>query len=98
MSYYKPVCSAISMVLCACINSLSFPILGLLISFYQYVLQGYGTNPDFIEQRMKLSLLWAILCVVLGGVSGIEKVLFGVTGETMTAGVRKDLIRSVIYK
>lgn len=34
MSYYKPVCSAVTMVLCACINSLSFPILGLLISFY----------------------------------------------------------------
>ena len=34
MQYYKPVCSAVSMVLCACINSLSFPILGLLISFY----------------------------------------------------------------
>jgi len=38
MQFYKPVCAAVSMVLCAFVNSLSFPILGLLISYYQYVL------------------------------------------------------------
>jgi ABC-type multidrug transport system fused ATPase/permease subunit len=48
--------------------------------------------------RNRLSILWAILCVILGGIAAIEKSLFGVTGETLTAGVRKDLIRAVIYK
>jgi len=48
--------------------------------------------------RNRLTILWAILCVILGGIAAIEKSLFGVTGETLTAGVRKDLIRAVIYK
>jgi ATP-binding cassette subfamily B (MDR/TAP) protein 1 len=48
--------------------------------------------------RNRLSILWAILCVILGAIAAIEKSLFGVTGETLTAGVRKDLIRAVMYK
>jgi ABC-type multidrug transport system fused ATPase/permease subunit len=36
--------------------------------------------------------------VVLGLFNGLEKILFGTTGENLTSNVRKDLIRGVIYK
>jgi len=42
--------------------------------------------------------LWAILCASLGAIAATEKALFGVSGETLTAGVRKSLIRAVMYK
>ena len=35
---------------------------------------------------------------MIGLIQGIEKILFGITGENLTANVRKDLVRGIIYK
>ena len=80
------------------IMSASFPILGYITSETQFVLIAYKTNPNYVEDRNRILGIFVVLCFVMGGVSGLEKAMFGVTGENLTCSVRKDLIRGIIYK
>lgn len=44
------------------------------------------------------TLYWLLLCIAIGLMSGTERSLFGVMGESLTFRVRKELIRGVIFK
>ena len=93
-SYYSPKAFAFFMLFTAMIMSASFPILGYITSETQFVLIAYKTNPNYVEDRNRILAIFVVLCFVMGGVSGLEKAMFGVTGENLTCSVRKDLFRS----
>jgi len=58
----------------------------------------YDTDPDFVEKRNDIQIKFLAICIGIGILHGIEKILFGVTGENLTAAVRKDLVRGILYK
>jgi len=43
-------------------------------------------------------MYWFFICLGIGIVAGVEKILFGVMGEKLTYEVRKELLRGIIYK
>ena len=98
MSYYNPKFYAFLMLVCACINSLSFPILGLVVARYQYIMIDMTYHPQNIHERNQWSMYWFFICLGIGIVAGVEKILFGVMGEKLTYEVRKELLRGIIYK
>jgi len=54
--------------------------------------------PTFTSDRDKWVVYWFLVCLGIGVVCGIEKILFGVMGEKLTFEVRKELMRGVIFK
>ena len=97
-SYYSPKAFAFFMLFTAMIMSASFPILGYITSETQFVLIAYKTNPNYVEDRNRILTIFVFLCFIMGGISGLEKAMFGVTGENLTCSVRKDLIRGILFK
>lgn len=95
--FYQPKWMAVCMIFTALIMSMSFPVLGLLTSSYQYIIIDWE-SPEFEERRLIVGLSWLGLCFLIGGISAFEKGMFGTTGENLTANVRKALIRGVLYK
>ncbi len=98
MSYYNPKFQAILMLLCACVNSCSFPILGLVVAKFSYIMIGLITKPNETAERNNWALYWFLVCLGIGLICGLEKILFGVMGENLTFEVRKELLRGIIYK
>lgn len=56
------------------------------------------TDPNFSTKRDFAAYCWLGLCIFIGVVGSIEKVLFGITGETLTTSVRIDLMKGIMYK
>lgn len=98
MSYYRPHILVLVMLLCACINSFSWAALGLVVAKFQYVMINLIYVPTFTDDRDKWVVYWFLVCLGIGIVCGIEKVLFGVMGEKLTFEIRKELMRGVIFK
>lgn len=88
------------MPLVAAIASLAWPVLGLVFSKVQFIIidMAYTGSEESIRQRDKWFLYFLFLCLLIGCVFFIEKMVFGVSGENLTANVRKLLFRGIIYK
>ena len=54
MSYYKPIGVSIVMMICAAINSLAFPLLGLCTARFQFIIATYGDNENWVAERNTL--------------------------------------------
>ena len=98
MSFYKPTSYAVIMVFMASICAFQFPALGAITAIYQYLLFTVDTDPEFTTKRNMYSWIWLGICLFIGIVQSIEKILFGVTGESLTTGVRIELMKGVMYK
>lgn len=55
-------------------------------------------NPEWKDELNTLLYYMLGLCFSLGGIAGIEKYMFSVTGENLTYNVRRELLRGIIYK
>lgn len=86
------------MLITAGINALAFPTLGFIVAKIQIVYIGSPYNEDWIEERNTLLYYFIVICFVLGGISGSEKAMFGITGENLTFNVRRDLLRGILFK
>lgn len=98
MSYYSPKLLAAFTFFTAIVNAASFPLLGLIMGKFQFILITARYDPDFIEKRNEWLIYWVILCVVIGLFNGTERTLMGICGENLTYSVRLDLIRGIMYK
>ena len=56
------------------------------------------SNQNYVADRDSLSWKWLVLCFVMGFIYAAEKILFGISGENLTAYVRLDLMKGIIYK
>ena len=97
MSYYRPTSVVFLMFFLAGLYSLCFPVLGLISAKYQYIMVEITYDHDDTK-RNNWSTYWILLCVGIGLMSACERGTFMVMGENLTARVRNDLIRGVIYK
>mmetsp|Transcript_9302 Transcript_9302/g.12649 ORF Transcript_9302/g.12649 Transcript_9302/m.12649 type:complete len:331 (+) Transcript_9302:868-1860(+) len=86
------------MCVTAGVNAVGFPSLGFIVAKVQMVLIGSSYNPEWIEERNDLLIIWVFLCIGLGSLAGSNKAMFGVTGENLTFNVRRDLIRGILFK
>lgn len=55
-------------------------------------------DPEWVDERNTWILYFLGICIGLGLIGGLEKSLFGITGENLTHGVRQDLMRGILYK
>ena len=95
-TYYQPKIFAILMLCTAGFNSLSFPVLGFLVATTQLILIEQAEGWE--EKKNEILTYFVFLCIGIGLISGIEKALFGITGENLTFNVRKDLMRGILFK
>jgi len=98
MSYYFPKWMAIFMLFTAAINAMSFPILGIILSKLQFVMISFGLNDTYTSDRNFWLGCFIALAFGIGFFNGIEKIMFGMTGENMTYNVRKELMRGIMFK
>lgn len=98
LSYYNPKMFAVLTFLTAVINSGNFPILGLVVSKFQFILFKADYDPNFVEDRNNWLVYWVLIICVIGVFSAAERMMLGVAGENLTNSVRKDLLRGIIYK
>ena len=97
-SFYEPKIYAFIMILMAGINSLAFPALGYIVAKLQFQLIKSVYDPLWYDEQLDLIYYFIGLCLILGIVGGIEKGLFGVTGENLSFNVRRDLIKGILFK
>jgi ABC transporter transmembrane region len=98
MSYYRPHILVLVMLLCACVNSFSWAALGLVSAKFQYIMIGMIYNPSLTTERDKWVVYWFLVCLGIGIICGVEKILFGIMGEKLTYEIRKELLRGVVFK
>lgn len=98
LSYYNPKMFAVLTFLTAVINSANFPVLGLVVSKFQFILFKADYDPNFVEDRNNWLVYWVLIICVIGVFSAAERMMLGVAGENLTNSVRKDLLRGIIYK
>lgn len=99
MSYYNPKWMAVLTFIFGILNSLSFPILGLIQAKFQYILfEAYYGAPDFAKQRNEWIIYWACGTILIAIINALERSLIGVMGENLTFKVRKELMRGILYK
>lgn len=88
------------MPLLAAIASLVWPVLGLVISKVQFIIieMSYTHSAASYHQRNVWFLAFLFICLGIGILVFLEKLIFGVSGENLTGSVRKLLFRGIIYK
>lgn len=87
------------MPLIASIGSLSWPVLGLTISKVQFVIiEMWYDVEGSIESRNRWFGFFVGVCITIGIIIFLEKLIFGIAGENLTSSVRKLLFRGIIYK
>lgn len=88
------------MPLLAAIASLVWPVLGLVISKVQFIIieMSYTHSAASYHQRNVWFLIFLFICLGIGILVFLEKLIFGVSGENLTGSVRKLLFRGIIYK
>jgi ABC-type multidrug transport system fused ATPase/permease subunit len=103
--YFEPKAIGVMMPLIAGIASLSWPVLGMIISKVQFIIIeiAYALKvPKVLSEakhsRDKWFLCFVFLCIAIGIVIYIEKLVYGISGENLTARVRKLLFRGIIFK
>lgn len=57
----------------------------------------FGSD-NFIADRNDLTLKWGLVCLMIGALLSSEKMMFGITGENLTASVRVDLMKGMLFK
>ena len=83
----------------ALIGSLSFPVLGLMLSGSQFVIIELSHDNDEMQEfRNGWFLAFLIFCFVVSIYFGLETLVFGISGENLTANVRKLLFKGIIFK
>jgi len=55
-------------------------------------------DPSYTTERDKWVVYWFLVCLGIGVICGIEKILFGIMGEKLTLEIRKELLRGVVFK
>lgn len=98
LSYYNPKMFAVLTFLTAVVNSANFPVLGLVVSKFQFIMFKADYDPNFVEDRNNWLVYWVLIICVIGVFSAAERMMLGVAGENLTNSVRKDLLRGIIYK
>jgi len=99
MSMYRPHWMSAVSIITALINSLTMPMHGLIQAKVQFVLfAAYYGAEDFKELRGTWLTAWAVMTLVVSFCSGTERSFLGYQGEALTSGVRKLLMRGVMYK
>ena len=86
------------MLIGASVQALSFPTLGYFVGRIQMALVSHYYNPEWKEELDTLLFYLLGLCFSLGCIGGIEKFLFGSTGENLTYNVRRELMRGIMFK
>ena len=84
----------------ATLNSACWPILGLFLSKVQFTIieLSYLKNDETRHERNAWFLAFLLCCFVIGSIVGSEKLIFGFSGENLTANVRKLLFRGILFK
>lgn len=98
MKCYTPKWMVAASFLTAIVNSLSFPLLGLVVAKFQFILMKAAYDPDFVAERDLWIVLWISLCVLIGCFNGTERSMIGICGENLTFNVRKQTVRGIIFK
>lgn len=88
------------MPLLAAIASTTWPVLGLVISKVQFIIIeiSYTHSQKSYDERNKWFIGFLFICIGIGLLIFFEKLIFGVSGENLTATVRKLLFRGIIFK
>lgn len=98
MSYYSPKALSVLAFFTALVNSCSFPVLGLIIAQFQYILFKAAYDPNFIYDRDHWIGYWIVASVIIGAFNAMERISIGVAGENLTFNVRCELVRGILYK
>lgn len=98
MSYYEPKIFAYLMFLTSILGAVAYPILGWFISKVYFSLLSLTRDPENFTTYWQLLILYFALVILIGFLSGIKKVFYGVAGEHLTHNVRRELLKGIIYK
>jgi ABC-type multidrug transport system fused ATPase/permease subunit len=91
MKHYYPKLYAVFSIIVSIINSMGFPLFGLIFSELLFIIMVGDRSPTFYEDGIRVTLYYLYLALGLGVFGWLQKYLFGITGENLTFDVRVKL-------
>ncbi len=98
MKYYEPKFLAYLAVLLSCLNSLTFPMFGMVFSDFLFIIIEGNTLSTYTEDRDRVILYFLAIVISMGILGCLKKYIFNFTGENLTYKIRSMLFESLIYK
>jgi len=98
MRYYSPKWMAVVGFIASIFASFSLPMFGFVLSQYVFLLTKDPSSQEFIDERNKWTIAFALLCVGIGLSTYIQKLCFSLGGENLTYKLRVKLFEAILMK